>query len=347
MGKAKKILLVLILLILLAVMAFLGMQIVGKQAMHEAEVEGVEKTALDTEDIEIEDNGDVIVYKGETYRYNENITSVLCMGVDTEELGEEGNEIGENGQADMLMLAILDTESGKVDLWNISREAMTEVDIYNVDGEYVRTEEMQLCLAYAYGDGRKTSCENTIKSVSRLLYGMPIQSYAVLNLEAIQPMNDAIGGVDVVIKEGDVLPAKFKPGTTVHLEGKDVVSYVRYRSPGAEGGTLDSNNNRMARQRQYMMNFIQKALQQTKEDITTPINLFYIAVNGGYMVTNLTISKISYLTSIFSKVDFSEDNFWTIPGEIVKGEKHAEYYVDDEVLYQRILDTFYIKEQTK
>lgn len=345
MNRWKKVLMVLFLLILLAVIAFLGMQIVGKNAMHATETVGVEKTALESEDVEIEDNGDVIVYKGETYRYNENITSVLCMGVDTEELGEEGSEIGENGQADMLMLAILDTESGDVDLWNISREAMTDVDIYNVDGQYVCTEEKQLCLAYAYGDGKKTSCENTIKSVSRLLYGMPIQSYAVLNLDAIQPMNDAIGGVEVYINEGDVLPAKFKPGTTVHLTGEDVVRYVRYRSPGAEGGTLDSNNNRMARQRQYMMKFIQKALEKTKEDITTPVNLFYIAVNGKYMITDLTISKISYLTSVFSKVNFSEDNFWTIPGEIVKGEKYAEYHVDDKALYEKVLSTFYVKEE--
>lgn len=344
MHRWKKVLRVLLLLILLTVIVFLGMQIAGKNAMHATETVGVEKTALASEDVELGDNGDVIVYKGETYRYNENITSVLCMGVDTKELGEEASEIGENGQADMLMLAILDTQSGEVNLWNISREAMTDVDVYNVNGEYVRTEEMQLCLAYAYGDGKKTSCKNTIKSVSRLLYGMPIQSYAVLNLDAIQPMNDAIGGVDVVINEGDVLPREFKPGTTVHLEGKDVITYVRHRSPGAEGGTLDSNNNRMARHRQYMMKFIQKVLQKTKEDIKIPINLFYIAVNGKYMITDLTISKISYMASVFSKVDFSEDNFWTIPGEIVKGEKYAEYHVDDEVLYQRILDTFYIKE---
>lgn len=344
MSRWKKILLVLVLLILLAVIAVLGMQIAGKKAMHATEIEGIKKTALEAEDVEIEDDGDVIVYQGETYRYNENITSILCMGVDTEGLGEEGNEIGENGQADMLLLAILDTESGAVNLWNISREAMTDVDIYNTAGQYVSTEEKQLCLAYAYGDGKKTSCKNTIKSVSRLLYGMPIQSYVVLNLDAIQPMNDAVGGVDVYINEGDVLPAKFKPGTTVHLKGEDVVRYVRYRSPGAEGGTLDSNNNRMARQRQYMMKFIQKALEKTKEDITTPVNLFYIAANGKYMITDLTISKISYLTSIFSKVNFSEDNFWTIPGEIVKGDKYAEYHVNDDVLYQKILETFYIKE---
>ena len=344
MKKWKKMILLLIPIILLAVIAFLGVQIAGKKAMHATNTEGVEKTALESENIEIEENGDVIVYKGETYHYNENITSILCMGVDQDELGEEDSIIGENGQADMLMLVILDTESGEVNLWNISREAMTDVDLFNVDGEYVGTEKMQLCLAYAYGDGKKTSCENTIKSVSRLLYGMPIHSYAVLNLEAIQPMNDVIGGVDVVIKEGDVLPKEFKPGTTVHLEGEAVVRYVRYRSPGAEGGTLDSNNNRMARQRQYMMNFIQKALQQTKENVMTPINLYRTAVSGGYVVTDLTISKISYLTSVFSKINFSEDNFWTIPGEFVKGEKYAEYHVDDEILYEKILEAFYTKE---
>ena len=107
---------------------------------------------------------------------------------------------------------------------------------------------------------------------------------------------------------------------------------------------IDTNNNRMARQRQYMMNFIQKALQMTKEDIMTPVKLFNIAMEGDYMVTNLTMQKVTYLTTIFSKVNFTEESFKTIPGQVVAGEEYAEFHVDDEVLYQMILDTFYLKQ---
>lgn len=343
--RIKIVLMALVLLVLLSVIAFLVMELQGKKAMHAQSETETTMTAPETEDVVVEEDGEFITYKGEKYKYNENITSVLCMGVDKYKIEQGETVIGNSGQADMLMLAIMDTESGKVKLWNISRDSMTDVDIYNVDGEYVRTEKLQVCLAFAYGDGKHESCENTVKSVSRLLYGMPIQSYAVLDMEAIQPLNDAIGGVEVTIHEGDILPAHFIPGTTVLLKGKDVKSYVQSRRTEMPGEAIDSNNNRMARQRQYMTNFIQKAMEKTKEDISTPLNLFNIVKKNNHIITNLDTSKIAYLTTKIMKVDFSEDSFQTIPGEVVAGEEHAEYHVDDEALYQMILDTFYVKPQ--
>ena len=341
--RIKRIVLILILLILLAVMVYLGLEIMGKKSMHAQVTEEIPVTAP-LEEVEVEDDGMTITYKGEKYRYNENITSILCMGVDKREVETEDVLIGTAGQADMLMLAIMDIQSGAVKLWNISRDSMTDVDIYNVDGQYVRTEKLQACLAYAYGDGKEGSCENTVKSVSRLLYGMPIQSYAVLDLDAIRPLNDAIGGVEVTIHEGDILPGRFVPGTTVLLKGNDVEAYVRSRRTEIPGEAIDSNNNRMARQRQYMMKFIQKALQMTKEDLTTPVRLFKVAMEEDYMVTNLDISKVAYLTKSLGKISFSEGNFQTVPGEVVAGKEHAEYHVDDEKLYEMILETFYVKE---
>ena len=342
--KIKWILLILLLVILLGIIVFLGMEILGQKAMLKQETTDVAMTAPENEDVIVEDDGVSITYNGEKYIYNENITSVLCMGVDKEALTEEELTVGSAGQADMLMLAIMDTESGKVNLWNISRDSMTEVDIYNVNGEYVKTEEMQACLAFAYGDGKHGSCENTVKAVSRLLYGMPIQSYAVLDIAAIQPLNDAIGGVEVMIHEGDILHGRFKPGEKVLLMGDDVTFYVSSRRTEIPGEPIDSNNNRMARQRQYMMNFIQKAMEKTKEDISTPLNLFNIIKKNNHIITNLDTSKIAYLTTKIMKVDFSEDSFRTVPGEVVAGEKHAEFHVDDEALYQMILDTFYVKQ---
>ncbi len=336
--------LLLLLLVLFGVIAFLVMELLGRKAMHVQTQEAAVITAPEVEDVIVEEDGEFVTYKGEKYRFNENITSVLCMGVDKRVIDTESVTIGSAGQADMLMLAILDTDNGMVKLWNISRDSMTDVDIYNVDGEYVRTEKLQVCLAFAYGDGFHKSCENTVKSVSRLLYGMPIQSYAVLDLEAIRPLNDAIGGVEVTIHEGDILPVHFIPGTTVLLKGHDVESYVRSRRTEMPGEPIDTNNNRMVRQRQYMMKFIQKAMEMTKEDITVPLNLFNIVKKNNHIITNLDTSKITYLTTLITKVNFTEESFQTIPGEVVAGEEHAEYYVDDEVLYQMILDTFYVKQ---
>lgn len=341
--RLKWVLMSLVLILLLLVVLFLALKMLGENAMLGRKDEAVEMTAPEQENIVLEDEGETITYKGQTYLYNENITAVLCMGIDRENIEENVSFIGQSGQADMLMLAILDTESGEVNLWNISRDSMTDVDIYNVDGDYVRSENLQACLAYAYGDGQETSCENTVRAVSRLLYGMPIQSYAAIDLDAIRPLNDAVGGVEVMIHEEDILPARFKPGTTVLLQGDDVEAYVRSRRTEQPDEPIDTNNNRMARQRQYMMNFIQKALQMTKEDLTTPVKLFNIAMEDDHMITNLNMQKVAYLTTVFSKVNFTEESFQTVPGEVVAGEEYAEFHVDDEALYQMILDTFYVK----
>lgn len=340
----KRIGLGLLLVILLLVAGFLVMEVLGRNSMKGKTDESVEVTVPENVDAEVEDDGDYITYRGERYRFNENVTSILCMGVDKDDISEETEVIGTSGQADMLMLVILNTETGDVKLWNISRDSMTDVDIYNVDGEYVRTESLQACLAFAYGDGSHGSCENVVRSVSRLLYGMPIQGYAAIDMDAIQPLNDAVGGVEVTIHEGDILPAKFKPGTKVLLKGKDVESYVRSRTTELPGEPIDTNNNRMARQKQYMTNFLYKVLQQTKEDITTPMKLFNIARQGEHIVTNINAAAVAYLSKSFPKISFSEGNFLTIPGEVKAGEKHAEFYVDDEVLYEMIVEAFYTKE---
>jgi hypothetical protein len=84
-------------------------------------------------------------------------------------------------------------------------------------------------------------------------------------------------------------------------------------------------------------------MQKTKKDISTPLNLYNIVKKNDHIITNLDTSKIAYLTTKIMKVNFSENGFQTIPGEVRAGE-HAEYHVDDEVLYQMILDTFYIKQ---
>ena len=93
-----------------------------------------------------------------------------------------------------------------------------------------------------------------------------------------------------------------------------------------------------------MTKFINKALQMTKEDLSTPITLFNIARDGEHLVTNLNVSRVAYLATILTKVNFTEESLQTIPGEVVAGKEHAEYHVDDEALYQMILDTFYVKQ---
>lgn len=285
-----------------------------------------------------DETGKIISYKGQKYEFNEKITNILLIGVDRENLPQTSIQThGTNGQADVLLLMSLDTSNGNLKAIPISRDSMVDINIFSNSGQYLGVENKQICLAYAYGDGRETSCENTVESVSRLLYGMPINSYLAIDINSIKRLNDAIGGVKVTISEDITLYDKIlKKGETVTLKGEYALRYIR----GRDAIDIEANNNRMLRQKNYMKAFFNQALQMTKKDLTTPVKLYNIT--SEYKVTNLTIADITYLTKCVLLNKASDPlNYLSISGKTVMGEKYVEFYPDQEKLYQLIIETFY------
>ena len=108
----------------------------GKKALlaHKA-VEGVEITA--PEGAVVADGGKTVTYNGKTYERDDDVISILCMGVDRDEYREAKADelrIGEQGQADTLFVACINVSNGKITMINISRDSMVAVDKYNVAG---------------------------------------------------------------------------------------------------------------------------------------------------------------------------------------------------------------------
>lgn len=281
--------------------------------------------------VETQNQGEFVVYNGKTYKYNKNITSILFMGVDKREL-EETEVKGTGGQADVIVLLAVDTKTGKISMINISRDTMTDVTVYSANGGYVGSEEQQLCLAYAYGDGKKTSCENTVNSVKRLFYNIPIKSYLALDLDGIAAVNDSIGGVDVTSPE---TIGEFVNGQNYHLEGNLAESFVRSRNHES----ADANTLRMQRQQVYATQFMNKVISATKEKITTPVDLFNSS--SPYTCTNLNPSKILYLAQSVVMSNGMSVEMNTVPGEAKMGETYAEYYVNESEFYELFLNVFY------
>lgn len=310
----------------------------GKKSLLEhKEIEGVEITA--PEEVVVEDEGFKVQHNGKTYVRNEDVISIMLLGIDRPDFEEEGLVTGENGQADTVLVAALDTVTGKLTLLNISRDSMVDVDVYNTKNEFVESKEMQLCLAYAYGDGREGSCLNMMKSVSRLLFGMPIDAYAAINLSAISVLNDAVGGVEVTVLEDLTSkdPALVK-GAQVVLKGQQAMTYVRSRESG-DDAPVDANNARMARQKQYLTNLINTTIKQLRKDLSVTLSLYQTVKD--YMVTDIDASRSLYLASLAVKGNFNSQDIRTVPGTVTMGEQYAEYHVDDQALYDIILDVYY------
>ncbi len=300
--------------------------------MEEADIE-----ITTTEQIITYDDGKTVVHDGHTYRLNENIATVLIIGVDKEEI--VGGEIyGNGGEADCVLLVALDTDTGKTKVISISREAYAQVDIYSASGKYLESRSTQLCRAYAYGDGAELSCENMVKSVRRIIYGLPIHSYIALDMRFVAGATDAVNGVtlpvlsDVLLPDGTLL----ETGTVATLWGENAERYVRWR----DKTNLESNEIRMERQKQYIQVFVAKLIAETKGDLTTILDV-YNAMSE-YMVTDLSIADATFLLTCLLG-NGVQTEFKSIKGTTVKYDINAMFYLDEENLFQTVLDVFYTK----
>lgn len=261
---------ILVILFAIAVL-FQGFRMRGKEALFRnvtVETENLpeEEQSGDGRAKIAREQGKEVTYQGEKYGYNEDLVSILFLGVDKEAF-EEGGRVGDGkaGQADALFLLVLDTKTGKSRLIAISRDTMTDVNVYSDLGNFIGTEKLQLCLAYTYGDGKKKSCENTVRAVSRLFYGMPIAAYAALDLDAIEVLTDAVGGVEVTVtKDLTILDPSLKEGETKVLTGEQAQWYVRSRLVEEKEATADANSDRIERQKQYLQLLEEKRQSSSK-----------------------------------------------------------------------------------
>lgn len=284
------------------------------------------------------DDENRVVYQGVTYEYNPNVTAILVVGVDKEDIQEE-SVYGQNGQADTLFLATLDTKTGDIHLIPLSRETMVDVDKYAVDGSYLGVEKTQLCLAYAYGSNGAEGCENVVRSVSRLLYGVPINSYVAIDMDGIEAITDTIGGITVTALEDIPHPWKdylvTQKGKKVTLDGKTAIYYLRHRDTDAQ-----ANVRRMKRFRQFFSAFLSVAGNNLKNDIGLLPKYYNVA--SPYLVSDLSLSKITYLVgNTLSGNNWQDPTYHTISGESVDGGDHNQFHADTASVYEAVLAAFY------
>ena len=231
------------------------------------------------------------------------------------------------------MVISMDKSNETARVLQVSRDTMTDVDLFDVSGKYYTTVQAQIATQYAYGNGVQSSCFATKKTVSELLYDLPIDGYLSLNLSAISILNDAVGGVTVTVPEDytDIDPA-FTAGTTLTLNGEQAEKYVRKR----DITVLGSNNGRMQRQMQY----IPALIQSIRKKVGSGGDYYKMLepILEPYMATDLSADQINQL----GRYEFLEDETEYLQGEMKQGE-HDEFYVDEENLQEILIKMFYIE----
>ena len=277
-----------------------------------------------------------VKYQGKIYAFKEDILTFLVMGIDkNSEVRESEGGMG-GGQADALFLAVMDPGEKAVKVIGINRNTMTDIDIYNEEGAYVTTTKAQIAVQHGFGNGLEESCERQVKAVSGLFYQLPIHGYAAVNMSAIPTINDAVGGVEVeVLEDLTDKDESLVEGERVHLTGKSAFWYVKYRNTH-EFGSADG---RLARQKQYLGAFIGAAKEAVKKDLTAAAGLYQAVASQ--MVTDISLDEVAYLAPILADYRFDPEGFYLLEGETVMGEVFEEFYVDEEALYEMILEVFY------
>ena len=282
----------------------------------------------------VQEDGEYIVYNGATYKYNKDVTTLLFMGIDKRDINGQ-NEQGTGGQADVIVMMALDLKNRKLTMVNVPRDTMTDVAIYSASGYYTGMKKQQICLSYAYGDGKKTSCNNTMASVRRIFYNIPVSTYYSLDLDGIAAMNDAVGGVDVVSPE---TINKFKEGQQYHLQGGDAESFVRDRVHDR----AEANMLRMQRQQVYARSFMNTVMSGVRKNPSVAVDLFN--ESAPYSCTNLNAAKVMYLAQDIVLHGSLSAEIVTVPGKTtLNANEQAEFTVSEKEFFEQFLSVYYEK----
>ena len=352
-GTWKKVLLVIGVVILalcaVTVVAWRVMDTMGARTLHSSATSAAPdlsqaKTSEDAKDETASTEATVqpenwqagwVRYNGKVYEYNSDIMTFLIMGIDKEGTVSAGSSGVDGGQADGQFLLVLNPDTKKMQVIAINRNTMTDVDVYDEDGNFVGTYNLQICLAHGYGDGMQQSCERAEKSVSNLFYDLPINGYISLNMGGVANLVDAVGGVTVprIKYENE----KLVYGDDQTLSGAQAYSYIRSR-----GEDYDSASYRLEKQKEFLKAFITSVKAKVVKDPTVAISLLNVA--GNYIVTDVDTNEITYLAGQIGSYSF-DPTIYALKGKTTPAEDgttgHEEFVYDEDELYDLMMNIFY------
>lgn len=249
-----------------------------------------------------------VKFNGGIYEYKDSTMNFLIMGMDKN---------AEGAQAEFLALLVLDADDENIKLIPISTNAVS-TDIVSEGLE----------------NSGALNCEEQVKAVSNILYQLPIHGYAALSLDGIVPLNDAVGGIDVVTPmDFATADVSAKKDEKLHLAGKD-----SYRFLCSTAADLGGAQGRLSRQEVYLRALVEGLYNKIQADSLSLISLYREV--GQFVTTDIGTNELAYLATQASKYVYDEDNVLEIEGEAVETSEEVN---DSDALKELIINTFYKK----
>ena len=276
-----------------------------------------------------------VTYDGVAYEPKA-LSTVLVMGVD-KTLRSDAGGFRNGGQADFLLMLLIDNENKVIVPLQIDRDTMTEIAVLGVLGSKAGTRNAQICLSHGFGDGKAQSCLLTQEAVRNLLLGIEIDYYFAMELDGIQSLNDAVGGVTVTLEDDlSSLDPTMRKGVTLTLHGEQAEFFVRNRRDVGSG----TNEERMDRQKSYIDALINKLSSRGQGD-QDGIGALYDVLQP-YLQTNMTRGRIINITWKTHGYRYAE--VVRPQGKYSAGKDgYMEFHIDEQALQRLVIDLFYQK----
>lgn len=273
------------------------------------------------------DEQKAIYIDGVRYLPDTDTYTLLLGGVDKYGKVESSNYYKNNEQVDFLALIIFNRSGNTVNIVHINRDTMTEVSALDIFGNQAGTSFEQIALSHTYGTGLKDSCENTVRTVERLFGNIKIDNYIIMKLDAIEIINDSVGGVPVTISDDfSKIDDTLVKGRTINLNSSQAINYIKERKNISD----ETNLSRMKRQKEYIQSFynqLKKLIDKKDSYISSTFNSI-----ADYIVTDCDISKLMEICDSIN--NYPEAKIEDIKGNVKNGSEYIEYYVDSEALEQ-------------
>ncbi len=269
-----------------------------------------------------------VMIDGEKYRPKKGVTTYLLIGEDKEGEIVKNYSYRNDSQADFLAYLIVDDNTKSYSVIHINRDTWADVDVLGIGGGKIETIQAQIALSHTYGDGIDISCKNTARSVSSLFFGLPVDHYVSLRLNAISIINDYVGGVTLTIPEDlTAIDPDFVEGATVHLTGDKAVKFIRARQNAGD----QTNVSRMERQKLYIDAFMSKlsSYESSDEALTETFERI-----SPYMVSKFSVSDVSLL---FDKIQsYSYSGIMKIDGTLDNDDRGYSKFNADPASLKKI-----------
>lgn len=224
--------------------------------------------------------------------------SILLLGVDTGALGRT-----EQGRSDTMMVATVNPSTNESLLVSLPRDTYAEIVGHNT--------EDKINHAYAFGGAAMS-----MDTVEKLL-DIPINHYITINMEGIEALVDAVGGIEVNIPFEFTYEGTTFPKGSQELDGELALKYsrMRYDDPNGDYG-------RQERQRQIITGVSKKVL--STNGLTNYQSI--LTTMGENVKTDLSFADMRTLMGDYRAA------FGNIKSDQMKGEG----FMQDGVSYQRI-----------